>query len=63
MTEPVSNPYKLPHTCETCQHGIWDKDGCYCNRVPSKTHKVCETGTCEHWELSQYYETDSEEMN
>lgn len=54
MTEPVSNPYKLPHTCETCQHGIWDKDGCYCNRVPSKTHKVCETGTCEHWELNQY---------
>ena len=28
-----------------------------------KMHKVCETGTCEHWALSQYIETNSEEMN
>ena len=62
MSEPVSNPYKL-HTCETCHHSIWDKEGCCCNRVPSKIRKVCDTETCEHWELSQYYETDSEEMN
>ena len=59
MTEPVSNPYKLS-TCETCHHAIWDRAGCYCNRVPSKMHKVCETGTCEHWALSQYIEVNPE---
>lgn len=60
MTEPVRNPYKLP---ETCQHAIWDKEGCYCNRVPSKTHKVCETGTCEHWVLNQYIEANSDDKD
>jgi len=62
-SEPVSNPYKLTRTCEHCHHAIWGRAGCYCNRVPSKMHKVCETGTCEHWELNQYIETNSEEMN
>jgi len=58
MTEPVSNPYKLP---TTCQHAIWDKEGCYCNRIISKMRKVCEAETCERWELNQYIET--KEMN
>lgn len=62
MTEPVSNPYKL-HACETCHHSIWDREGCYCNRIMAEMHKVNESETCEHWELSQYSETNPEEMN
>ena len=62
-SEPVSNPYKLTRTCEHCHHAIWDKEGCYCNRVIAEMRKVCESGTCEHWALNQYIETNSEEMN
>ena len=62
MSEPVSNPYRL-HTCENCHHAIWDREGCYCNRVIAEMRKVCESGTCEHWALNQYIETNSEEMN
>jgi hypothetical protein len=62
-SEPVSNPYKLPHTCETCQHSIWDEEYCYCDRVPSKIHKVCEAETCEHWALNQYIEVNPKRMN
>ena len=55
MTEPVRNPYKLTHTCENCHHSIWDREGCYCNRVIAEMHKVCETGTCERWEEEKEY--------
>ena len=54
MIEPVSNPYKL-HTCENCHHAIWDKEGCYCNRIMAEMHKVNESETCEYWEEEKEY--------
>lgn len=55
MTEPVSNPYKLTRTCENCHHSIWDREGCYCNRVIAEMHKVNESETCERWEEEKEY--------
>jgi hypothetical protein len=54
MTEPVRNPYKL-HTCENCHHSIWDKEGCYCNRVIADMHKVNENDMCDKWEEEKEY--------
>ena len=48
-SETASNPYKL-HTCENCHHSIWDKEGCYCNRIMAEMHKVNKNDTCERWE-------------
>ena len=46
----MSNPYKLPHTCETCHHSIWDREGYYCNRVIAEMRKVNENDMCDKWE-------------
>ena len=55
MTEPVSNPYKLP---KTCQHSIWDREGCYCNRIMAEMHKVNESETCKKRKAINDYITD-----
>ena len=53
-SETASNPYKL-HTCENCHHSIWDKEGCYCNRIMAEMHKVNKNDTCERWEEEKEY--------